>query len=465
MSSNKKILQRSRRRNVAGVNSAKAVTLPKKSHDFVTGSSPYLTKSDADFGAFNLSKFAISCSVLRSTAGTGTFTICGQQNIVGTGVCFLLRFIDDKINFSVSSGGSTLDGAVETIGTYPSTDIWINILAIYDVDNATASQKMRLFVNGVEPLRTYTQPTSAANNSGAAIRIGKNGLNSAGGELDGYVYNWAFFSGFVPTAEQTSRQGITPTSLHRFTSLHSYLDGKTIVSDYKQTSGWTNVNSVELSESTPFTSTVPSTFAAVDYILQAPSDTSVLKPIRVIFHGSFGTASDIESRLGLTLTDMWELYITSPNTPRVWQVDAGAEEEALFVDWVVGNLKTLNPMIDTSKVYTGGHSNGGAMALVYANLRPDRVLGVTSFAGYVPFEASNVDCPVTLVHGTDDTVIPFDGNEEFLSVTATRTLLLNGGAPSVGIIEIDSDHDLDNIVTGVGLEGTTINAVFELVVE
>lgn len=81
--------------------------------------------------------------------------------------------------------------------------------------------------------------------------------------------------------------------------------------------------------------------------------------------------------------------------------------------------------IDTERIYLVGFSNGGTMVFRAACEAPDLFAGIVSIAGTMR-SAQAPDCeeaslPVMIVHGTNDTVVPFEGSVYRYSVTSGVT--------------------------------------------
>lgn len=237
------------------LNSNLAPAPPAKSLSFTKASTQSLTMSDANFGAFNLAKFAIALEIQRATAsGSTTFTLMCQQGVGGTDLSFKLDLINDAISFTTSVDGVTVDGQIKTNATYTSTSTFYRILVWFDSAQAAGGDRMRMFVDGPEitSFAIDTNPTAAARNSGSSVRIGANGLGTT--DYDGLIYNLALFSGSLPTAAQLWQGGsgsaINPTGI---TGLWSNLDvaSNVVTHDAVISTAWTNVNTVVSSSTIP----------------------------------------------------------------------------------------------------------------------------------------------------------------------------------------------------------------------
>jgi hypothetical protein len=95
-----------------------------------------------------------------------------------------LLFLEDSIElYDYSSASRT--GTLLTNAKYRDTSAWYHIVAVWDTTNATAGDRMRLYVNGVEEtsFATDTQPSlnqnSSLGNGTYTQQVGLYGSNSS----------------------------------------------------------------------------------------------------------------------------------------------------------------------------------------------------------------------------------------------------------------------------------------------
>lgn len=226
--------------------------LPTRSLDFEASSSQYLSMSDTNFGAFDRDKGTFSF-----WAKAETFT-GSQGNIITQAVasqfCFALGFNSaGSVRFDLSTNGSTFDGVLVTNATY-SSGTWYHIKALYDMQNATAGNRMRLWVAGSE-ISSFSvdsnPPQTSLFNSTAAIEIGRNSDDSA--YYDGLLDQPGYFSGVdAPIAQLIS--GGSPVDVRGVSGLYSLLHttaASTLEDDYVLATNWTNNNGVIKSTDVP----------------------------------------------------------------------------------------------------------------------------------------------------------------------------------------------------------------------
>lgn len=239
--------------NSYGLTARPSGTIPTQSISLVRASSQYLSMSDANFGAYDRAKWAISTWVKRASTGA-TMGIMNQLSAGGGQRAFQLIFTGaNKINIATYVDGTVVDGELITTATYTNTSAYYHILFWYDSANATAGDRMRLWVNGVEVtlFDTDTNPTAAIFNSTTDVGVGDS-QSSGGSPNDGLIFQNAFFSGYLPTVSQVYNAG-SPLPVTNITGLWSVLDvaGGDVTSDGVLVAAWTNNNGATASSTIP----------------------------------------------------------------------------------------------------------------------------------------------------------------------------------------------------------------------
>ena len=123
--------------------------------------------------------WTISTWVKRGSLGSSLSSNIFNGIIDGSNETQLL-FLNDSIEFYDYSSESRT-GTLVTNAKYRDTSAWYHIVAVWDTTNATAGDRMRLYVNGVEEtsFATDTNPSSSQNsilNDGStSVTIGKQG--------------------------------------------------------------------------------------------------------------------------------------------------------------------------------------------------------------------------------------------------------------------------------------------------
>lgn len=218
--------------------------VPKSSIDFEASSSQYLELSNANFGSYDHAKFALSVWVKRESTGALMPIVAKRTG----GNEFQLIF-ESAGNITLRTFDAS-NGEIKTTATYNSTSVWYHILAHYDGNNATAGDRMRLWVDGTEitSFATDTNPNGAVASAGGSVRIG--GFSSS--YFDGLIYQPAFFSGSLPAIGSVYNAG-APMDISGLTGLHSLLSCKwgDITKDQILAANWTNNNAAVSSLTVP----------------------------------------------------------------------------------------------------------------------------------------------------------------------------------------------------------------------
>lgn len=234
--------------NVAGT--------PSKSLSFIAGNSQYLSMSQANFGAWNRFKFAISTWVNISNFAASNQSIFSQNTI---DLVFVLQ-IDtlNRIDFATSTNNTSYNARQVTSSTaLINPGIWTHVLVWYDSANSTAGDRMRMWVNGTEitSFNTDTNPSAPVtnvNNSGSApLNISRYGTGSDD-FFGGLKYQQAFFSGTLPDISTVYNSG-HPMNISGLAGLQSVLDcaSGVVTHDGILGTAWTNNNTVTYSSNIP----------------------------------------------------------------------------------------------------------------------------------------------------------------------------------------------------------------------
>lgn len=226
--------------------------VPTQSISLVNASNQFMSMSDANFGVYNKAKFAVSTWIKKTTASGLAFGIMCQMGAAGQRAFTISINASDKINIRTYVDGTNIDGELLTTATYTATTYY-HILFWYDSANATAGDRMRLWVNGVEvtAFDVDTNPSAAIFDSTSNVAVGAS--SSAGASAaDGLIYQHTFVSGSLPTIGQVYNAG-APLSITGLTGLFSVLDvaGGAVTHDGVLATAWTNNNTATASSTIP----------------------------------------------------------------------------------------------------------------------------------------------------------------------------------------------------------------------
>ncbi|MCZ2471390.1 prolyl oligopeptidase family serine peptidase [Aquirufa ecclesiirivi] len=155
-------------------------------------------------------------------------------------------------------------------------------------------------------------------------------------------------------------------------------------------------------------------------------------------------------------------YVLSPQCPGAWmhnaqKVTTHGKENDVYNEGLMALIKDYvksNPNIDPNRIYVGGCSNGGYMALKLILLYPDYfAAGYISALAYRSEYIPDADIqkikqvPIWFVHSKDDaTTIPD------LTVVPVYQRLQAAGAKNVHFTYYDHVHDITNFYGGKGFQ-------------
>lgn len=169
-----------------------------------------------------------------------------------------------------------------------------------------------------------------------------------------------------------------------------------------------------------------------DYILYVPQsyDSNVKIPLVFSLHGksltnvinmnitNFNDIADTanfivvypQGELDVSLTTGWNVG---------WSFSSGADDIG-FIDTIL-EIISFQYNIDLERVYSTGFSNGGFMSYLLACQLSDKIAAIASVAGTMTNDTYN-NCnpihptPILQIHGTNDLVVPYSGDQSKKSV-------------------------------------------------
>lgn len=215
-----------------------------RSLDYEHGSAQYLSMTSANYGSVDTKLWSLSFWYKRESAGV-THSFLEE---IGSGVGIELK-ATDKIGVDLGSS------VVTTTATYTDTTSFHHVYVIYDSAQATASDRIRLYYDGVRVTvfdgggSFPTLNLATAFTTGTTVNVG----GSGGITFDGLMYDMATFSATVPNVDDVYNLG-TPPELGGFTGIHSHLNlggSTTVEDDGVLATNWTNNNTVVASTTIP----------------------------------------------------------------------------------------------------------------------------------------------------------------------------------------------------------------------
>tara|TARA_B110000967_G_scaffold170092_1_gene179870 strand:+ start:1911 stop:2801 length:891 start_codon:yes stop_codon:yes gene_type:complete len=177
-----------------------------------------------------------------------------------------------------------------------------------------------------------------------------------------------------------------------------------------------------------------------EYVLYIPNsyDGTYAVPLLVNFHGFGGNASEFMSYADMrSLAESDTFILVYPQGSCLdgsshWNAcPLGGENKSNaddlgFVESIINKISSQYN-VDMERIYAAGYSNGGMMAYGLANYKSDLIAAVASVSGAM------LDCigstshpmPVVHLHGTDDGVLPYNGNSDWSSAQSTLDHWIN----------------------------------------
>ena len=151
------------------------------------------------------------------------------------------------------------------------------------------------------------------------------------------------------------------------------------------------------------------------------------------FHGAGGNGHDMERYSGLTpLADADHFIVVYPSAAwrhPIWTLngsDPSKPDDVAFVSALLARLSQTVCM-NASEVYATGVSNGGGFAARLGCELSSKIAAIASVAGgYRSLGPCHPDRPVSVleIHGTSDSVVPYDGKPPSYAGSVPRFLAM-----------------------------------------
>ena len=153
------------------------------------------------------------------------------------------------------------------------------------------------------------------------------------------------------------------------------------------------------------------------YSLALPRADGRRHPMVVLFHGYASSAAGIDADTSLDKlgTARGDIVVTpdGSSNPKTWNFISGASGSAAddfdFIDALVAHLEQ-SLCVDAHHVYAAGHSAGSAFVGFLACHKPYPFAAIAMVEATIPSTCpSSVTQAVLSVHGTADTIVPYNG--------------------------------------------------------
>ena len=221
--------------------------IPTRSLEFVAASNQSLELSNADWGTYDRSKFAISLWARRKGDNSSDGLFSKTQSFQWE---FNIRFEFWRQiaveTFNETSNGTLLTPAEYDAGAGYEVDNWYHILVTFDA-SASAGDVLQLWIDGtrITSFATNTQPVGNVSERTSRVRIGRQGDDSY--PANAYVYQPALFSGVHPSVSDLRTAEGKPRDIRGLSGLHCLLHttaDSTLEDDEILATNWTNNNAV-----------------------------------------------------------------------------------------------------------------------------------------------------------------------------------------------------------------------------
>lgn len=214
-----------------------------------------------------------------------------------------------------------------------------------------------------------------------------------------------------------------------------------------------------------------------EYILHVPAsyDSNSPTPLVINFHGFGDCAADYSKLIGDfynldSLADSRNFLVAYPQAvvrekgAAYWDPgDNGSqsikENDAHFTEQLISDISN-DYNVDLSRVYATGYSNGGMMAYGLACSRGDLIAAAGIMSGIMLKGTCDVNEYTSIIHfhGVADDALPYEGNQNFQSVSDVVKFWLNHNnipIPSLVTTELNGGDVVRDEYTG-GTENTSV---------
>lgn len=319
---------------------------------FDDGSSPYLTQT---FSTGDRDLFTISFWIKRCTLGTAQYVIGANEGLGADGG--VLFNTSDQIGFSIN--GNVYNKYTDA--KFRDVSAWYNFVIIYDSNQSTAADRIKIYANGVEQTEYFTQNSGLPTSSYDPPRFNNN-KNHTIGRLSGY--NQYYLDAYLADFNFVDGQALAPTN---------FGESKSGVWIPKDTSGLTfgtNGFRLEFEDSSDIGNDTsgqnndwsPSNFIAADVVSDSP--TNNFATMNSVDQNTFSTAfgnlrvngsSSAAGSIGSTFfqsTGKWYVEMVAEDMGNGMSV--GIKSAGEGYDWKPTDGRSVIYQSDGNKIIDGG---------------------------------------------------------------------------------------------------------------
>ena len=191
-----------------------------------------------------------------------------------------------------------------------------------------------------------------------------------------------------------------------------------------------------------------------EYILYVPTsyESNTPSPLIINFHGYGGCASNFSSEVGdlNSLADSENFIIAYPQAvvgekgdvywnPEDNGIQNIEENDVFFTEQLIEDISNKYT-VNSSQVYATGYSNGGMMSYGLACSKGDLIAAIGIMSGIMLEQTCDVKEYTSIIHfhSTFDNVLPYDGNQNYQSVSdVVNFWLSHNGIPASNLVTIE----------------------------
>jgi hypothetical protein len=152
------------------------------------------------FASGNKRTWTWSAWIKRGALAAANSTVFDTNSSVGGAIRGGIKFQDDCFFINQNPTGSSQTTELKTTAVFRDPSAWYHFVVIWDTAQATASNRVRMYVNGsqITAFGTATYPaqnTDSALNGATLHKLGTDGVNTAAESFDGYLTEVNFIDG------------------------------------------------------------------------------------------------------------------------------------------------------------------------------------------------------------------------------------------------------------------------------
>jgi hypothetical protein len=140
-------------------------------------------------------------------------SIAGSQEAAGdqTGITVIQINASDNIDFYTYITGTGYNGRLITTQVFRDTSAWYHLVAVFDSSNATAGDRMRLYINGSE-ITSFSTDTNPTQNRQSSFLVSNISGNYVGARSTTAPAATEFHNGYLSNIHFIDGQALTPSS-------------------------------------------------------------------------------------------------------------------------------------------------------------------------------------------------------------------------------------------------------------